>query len=110
MNIDVEIAKQRVKTRVVAARAEKKLASLGCAAAPELDELTAEQLERDTLSLNRVMRAWRLTGRHANGTSTIRLAGSGREVTKDWSDNKPVRLERAVMRTPKHLRPRRHQG
>jgi hypothetical protein len=115
-NPTVLLAFQRARTRTIAARAEAALARLGnpsqrspSSLSDELCAgLSASQIERDAKSLRNILRVWKLTGKGGPG-STIQLP-SGRTFRAPGNAN-PDRIERAVMRTPKHLRPkRRHHG
>lgn len=113
------MAAQKARVAAIQERADAKLRRLGGetvspsrgSLSKRLAEgLTAEELEKDSASIRNVLRAWRLTGKRATGVSTIQLP-SGKVLRKDWSGDGAGGLERAIGRTPKHLRPkRRHQG
>lgn len=103
------MAAQRARAEAIRERADRKLARLGGGtsprrSAPNLEDLSAEELDRDSASIRNVMRVWRRTGKHANGISTISLP-SGRILKKHWNDNGEIsRRELAVSRNPKHLK------
>lgn len=118
MNLDVHMAMQRARVKTVAARADAALARLGgeTASRPSgsLSErlregLSVEEMERDTKSMTNILRAMRRSGKGGAG-STIHLP-SGRSFRVPGPNDEPAQLERAIGRTPKHLRPkRRKQG
>src|SRR6266508_2233222 len=96
MNMDIYLAKARVRQKVAAARAEAALARLCSNGRHEIrprnyDDayekpplrssstvgLSAEELERDTASIKKIMRVWRAIGKR--DASPVKLA-SGRWV------------------------------
>lgn len=102
------MAAQKAKTEAIRERAEAKLRRLGGETASRSSGdltagLTAEEIEKDTRSIKRIMRAWALSGKHAAGVSTVQLP-SGKVLRKDWSDDGTGGLERAVPRLPRRFK------
>jgi hypothetical protein len=105
---DSYMAAQKARIAAISERAEATLARLGGGTSSSTsrqlsDGLTADELERDALSIRRVLRVWTQTRKHATNVSTIQLP-SGKVLTKDWSDDGTGGLERAVARRPRHLK------
>jgi hypothetical protein len=68
--------------------------------APRLEDLSAEELERDTATLRRFLARFKGGMKRASGTSTIQLP-SGREHVVKWGSNRGG-FERAVPRPHKY--------
>jgi hypothetical protein len=99
-----DVRRKRERTEEVARRARLKLGvEAGSHRSPTYltDGLTAEEIERDTRSIYRILAVWRQIGKR--GASTIRLP-SGKVLTPKNTDNQLARREYAV------TRPRRRRG
>jgi hypothetical protein len=55
-SIDLYLARQRVRMKVASARADARLKELGGEPRRSVESLSAAELDRDTLSLKRIMR------------------------------------------------------
>jgi hypothetical protein len=117
-NAESLLAFTRARQKAVNARAEAARAKLGGETASHsggnlserlCEGLSAAEIEKDARSIKNILRVWKLTGKGGRG-STIHLP-SGRTLRASSGDSETASRERAVMRTPKHLRPkRRKQG
>jgi hypothetical protein len=67
-NVNAHLAFQRARFNTAKARADRALGRLGGETAsrrpvPNLEDMTAEQIERDTASIKKIMGIWRLIGK-----------------------------------------------
>jgi len=94
-----EIAAKTRRTDAVVARAEAKLRALGGGRSRDPHDtsgMTAEEIERDTACIDRIMRVWRQIGKRTPGQITL---PSGKVLTpKGWSEAKVARMEKRPRR------------
>jgi hypothetical protein len=93
----------RSKQRAVSERANRILSKRGTVSrrsVPKLDEMTAEELEKDTATLERFLVRFKGGMKRASSASTIHLP-SGREYTVQWGSTRGA-YERAVPRSHKY--------
>jgi hypothetical protein len=96
IDIDAYLAASRKRVRLATERAETALARLGGETRPRrshrtLDDLTAEEIDRDTRTMKNVLRTWKRMRHHrCVGTSTIGLP-SGRQIVYDWKKEEVVK-------------------
>jgi hypothetical protein len=121
MNIDVHMAFQRAKVNTVSARAEAALARLGGDGHHEIRPrnheagnedpplrssstagLSAEELERDTASIKKILGVWRAIGKR--DASPVRLASGRWIIPKKSAERLSSPRENALGR------PRRRRG
>ncbi len=104
MNMDIYLAQARVRTKVVSTRANAALARLGgeSSRASLTEGLTAEEIERDTASIKKIMHVWRLIGKRS--PSTITLPSGRRLIPKESATGRITQRETALGR------PRHHKG
>jgi hypothetical protein len=120
MNIDAHLAFQRARMKTVGARAEAALARLGGEGHHEIRPrnheaghedpplrssatagLSAEELERDTASLKKIMRIWKIIGKR--GPSPVKLASGRWVIPKKSAERLSSPRENALGR-PRHRR------
>jgi hypothetical protein len=110
MNMDVYLAQQRAKAKIVRARADARLRELGGGSVsrrsvPKLEDMTAEELERDAASIRKIIGIWRQIGKRT--PSTIKLP-SGRVIVPKSSANGQHGGQREnALGRPRHRRPGR---
>jgi hypothetical protein len=102
INIDRFIAAQRERVRAASARADARLRELGGnphRSVPRLEDMTAEEIERDTASIRKIMAIWRQIGKRT--PSPIRLP-SGRTIVPKSSATGSAQREYAIGRPLRH--------
>lgn len=92
-DIDAYMAAQKKRVRLANERAQTALARLGGEARPRrsLDDLTAEEIDRDTRMLRGVLKVWKRKRLRIAGDaqSTITLP-SGRRLVYDWKTDEVI--------------------
>lgn len=92
-DIDAYLASSRAKQKAIRARANRKL---GIEARPRrlrtVDDLSAEELDRDTTTMKKVLRAWKRKRLHHGPGAISRIhLPSGREIVYDWGKEEVVK-------------------
>jgi hypothetical protein len=96
-DIDAYMAAQKTRARAISERAEMSLARLGGETRPRrsrrtLDDLTAEEIDRDTRTMKKVLRAWKRRRLHHGPGAISRIhLPSGRELVYDWGREEVIK-------------------
>ena len=90
-DVDAYLASARARQRAVAARAQQRLARLGCeTASGEPQALSERARARDGAMMRQLTKIWKRKGyRPCRGTSSITLP-SGRTLVYDWKAERVV--------------------